>query len=452
MKKFLNNNKGITLVFLMAYIILALVVVGVLATLSTNFRQNLNELDMATVQEMEFDKLNLQLLTETKNKGNNINEAQSTKTKLVFLNGNTYTYSAQDQSIYLNDSIKIADNIENCSFSVGDVDSKKKITVTASINGTRRVTEYIISPEIIEDVLVNFAYTGEYQTFTAPYTGIYKVELWGAQGGSYSSTYYGGLGGYTRGLIKLNANETLLVYVGSAGVNQTEGYNGGGKGIDGTYGNGGGGATDIRTDTSILSRIMVAGGGGGATDRGQNYGSGSGGAGGGLIGISGVSTAHTQNYGYGIGKGGEQSSGGLMYWTDLGASGTTTGNYSSWSSFSNVAGTFAQGGTLAAGGGGGYYGGAASAHGGAGGGSSFISGHNGCNAIAESSTTSNITHTGQSVHYSGYKFTDTVMIDGDGYKWTTSKGSYTGMPTHDGTGIMAGNTGNGYARISLQKN
>ncbi len=41
------------------------------------------------------------------------------------------------------------------------------------------------------------------------------------------------------------------------------------------------------------------------------------------------------------------------------------------------------------------------------------------------------------------------MIDGEGYNWTTEKGSNTGMPTHDGTSTMIGNEGNGYAKITL---
>lgn len=46
--------------------------------------------------------------------------------------------------------------------------------------------------------------------------------------------------------------------------------------------------------------------------------------------------------------------------------------------------------------GGGYYGGGGTSwHSQGGGGSSFISGHNGCNAITEEGI-----HTGQSVHYS----------------------------------------------------
>lgn len=81
---------------------------------------------------------------------------------------------------------------------------------------------------------------------------------------------------------------------------------------------------------------------------------------------------------------------------------------------------------------------------GAAGGSSFISGHKGCIAVDETGKTTN-----QSIHYSGKKFTDTVMIDGAGYKWTTEKEEHVGMPTFDGKGIMEGNIENEYCKITL---
>ena len=42
------------------------------------------------------------------------------------------------------------------------------------------------------------------------------------------------------------------------------------------------------------------------------------------------------------------------------------------------------------------------------------------------------------------------MIDGMGYSWTTVKGdTVVGMPNKNGMGTVTGNTGNGFAKITL---
>ncbi|WP_052329954.1 glycine-rich protein [Thermicanus aegyptius] len=176
-----------------------------------------------------------------------------------------------------------------------------------------------------------FNYTGSVQTFTTPYTGRYKLEVWGAQGGGT----YGGQGGYSRGEKTLNAGETLYVYVGGR-----NGWNGGGSG-HGRSDQSGGGGTDIRYGgTSLDQRIIVAGGGGG---QGGNNSLGYGGSGGGLTGGDGGSV-YTR---YG-GGGGTQTSGG-----------SGGDNYGSDGYFgvggSNTTGSNSGGG----GGGGGWYGGGA---------------------------------------------------------------------------------------------
>ena len=55
-----------------------------------------------------------------------------------------------------------------------------------------------------------------------------------------------------------------------------------------------------------------------------------------------------------------------------------------------------------------------------------------------------------SIHYSTKVFTDTIMIDGKGYRWTTIKGNeVVGMPNKNGIGTVTGNIGNGFAKITL---
>lgn len=248
--------------------------------------------------------------------------------------------------------------------------------------------------------------------FETPCEGYYKIELWGAQGGNatYSSEYTGGLGSYTSGIIKLDMKQGLYIYVGGAGGTATTtaqgsaGANGGGSGTiaSGTStGGGGGGATDVRITSgndfnALKSRIMVAAGGGGAKSHSNESNSSNGGSGLGL-----GSTSST------FGQGSSNSSGG-------------------------------------AGGGGGYYGGTSGL-----GGTSYISGHKGSNSIAQSSTSSNITLTGEATHYSGLYFINTRMIDGEGYGWTNERTTYvTAMPSHDGSDRIIGNSGNGYAKIT----
>ena len=71
-------------------------------------------------------------------------------------------------------------------------------------NGYAKITFIEEIPEY------TFDYTGDVQTFIAPYKGIYQVELWGAEGGSYNKIDLG-KGSYTKGLIELGKNKKLYL-------------------------------------------------------------------------------------------------------------------------------------------------------------------------------------------------------------------------------------------------
>ena len=273
--------------------------------------------------------------------------------------------------------------------------------------------------KITEEIGKTYTYdfTNEVQEFVVDLPGFYQIEIWGASGGDIEGNFEylnGGNGGYAKGTIFLQKNTILYIYIGEEGkINGDRTFNGGGASAakDNVCASGGG-ATDIRLVkgkwddfNSLKSRIMIAGGGAGSE---RIYPSG---VGGGIASTSSYSEKDiaNQTYGYSFGIGQD-----------------------------------AVFGSNASGAGGGYYGGGTSSMGtviqnfyySSAGGSGFVSGHNGCNAITIESDENKIIHSNQNIHFSNYKFTDTDLKSGN-----------ESIPSHDGSQIIVGNNGNGYAKI-----
>ena len=483
----MNKNKGFTLIELLMVIVVIAIILAIaipeISSLVKKSRINAFESNANMVlKAVKYQKLKDQSFDPLLITKGNMNE----KIGLDSSNYNLVRFESQDSDLMLiligakewqglvacgtSRNIKVTQNLEDCitddmdpiieltggaetvaflgesyvdagfnAFDVKGVDLSNKVQITGEVDtdvegvytltytvedsnnnkvtATRRVHVIVKTNE--------YSYTGDYQVFTSPINGKYKVELWGAGGGkgrqNGSLIHNGGAGAYTNGIINLKQDETLYVYVGGAGFNSPSkkiggdgGFNGGAKGgndnDDDEGSGGGGGATDVRlvdglwNDTeSLRSRIMVAGGGAGST-----YGS-VGGAGGALSSDAiCFSAGATQTTGYALG---------------IGQPGTNHGY------------------TPSSGAGGGYYGGYSKHNGSssgsqsATGGSSFISGYTGCDSIDEMGI-----HTGQPLHYSEKSFQNSTMIDGK-----------SSMPTIDGSSSMIGNLGDGYARITFSE-
>jgi prepilin-type N-terminal cleavage/methylation domain-containing protein len=239
---------------------------------------------------------------------------------------------------------------------------------------------YVVDDSIVttyvelDDPVFDFDYVSvgnnKEKYFIAPATGYYKLEVWGAQGASVSS-YRGGYGGYSSGIIHLNINNVLYINIGGTGVSQSStvstgtsyagGYNGGGHGYNkGTTSSlrtgGGGGASHIATVSGTLSSLssyrntggenisneilIVASGGASAYGYGDKWWNGN--SGGGMTGDYSFdqSYAATQTTGYQFGQAGSSFGTDANY---AGAGGGWYGGISAW-------------GEVGAGGGSGYIG------------------------------------------------------------------------------------------------
>ena len=243
------------------------------------------------------------------------------------------------------------------------------------------------------DMVFNFDYTGSEQTFIAPVSGTYKLETWGAQGGTVESYVGIGYGGYSDGTIELNKDDNLYLAIGGNGSSSTSfneeyvsSYNGGGnaKSNDDTYWASGGGATSIHNllindgmlknyKDNIDNILIVSGGGGGGGIIGlKNYDFiyNPGGTGGGFKGGTGKNYYDLESLSYG--RGGTQIGSGPTYTSYEGSYIDAGGFGQGGNGQNNIGGaTTGQGGS---GGGGGFYGGTSSYDFGssAGGGSGYI--------------------------------------------------------------------------------
>lgn len=232
----------------------------------------------------------------------------------------------------------------------------------------------------------DFAYNGSVSNYTTMCRGKHTLTVWGAQGGNT-----GGKGGYSTGVVNLNENMNLYIYVGGQGSKgSTGGFNGGGT--TGSGGGSGGGASDIRIGTdSLAARVIVAGGGGG---KGQDS-CAAGGVGGGTTGGGSASQSSC----------GTQAGGGTQ--TAGGAKGIYSGT-----SGANT-GTFGKGGNASDG--------------------NYDGGGGGSGYVYTSSTASS--------YPSGCKLTSSYYLTNA----STTAGSSSFPSTTGGT--ETGHSGNGYARI-----
>lgn len=212
-----------------------------------------------------------------------------------------YSGGNQDSGTYLKPTVAIgaymfegwADSDNNKFFSQQDV--------IDYLNLHTEITSMSLKA-VLKNGVKDYDYTGDIQEFTAPVSGYYKLEAWGAQGGDANQEdkpeigyLKGGKGGYSYGTVYLTEGQKVYIAVGGRGfeemvktARQTKdgGFNGGGKTYSGTVDQykmiaAGGGATHFALETddengypsdgtlanyiNMKNKVLlVAGGGGGA--------------------------------------------------------------------------------------------------------------------------------------------------------------------------------------------
>lgn len=139
----MNSSRGVTTTNLIIYVIAMLIVIGIIATITSFFYTNVTNLEDSSSNLSEITKFNMYFLQEVKNKNNDI--ITISEKSITFLTGNTFTF--QDNSIYMNSS-RIGENIKDLKFSLEEINSKKVITVLITIGENleyTKTTKYVMN-------------------------------------------------------------------------------------------------------------------------------------------------------------------------------------------------------------------------------------------------------------------------------------------------------------------
>lgn len=132
----MKNNHGVTITSLIVYVIAMLIVIGIIANLTSFFYTNVLNLEDESTNISEILKFNMYFLEEVKNDNNSIVEIE--QNRITFVTGNTFIF--QDNSIYLN-NIRICDNIKNLNFSKEEVNNKNIINVLITVGNNMEFTK-----------------------------------------------------------------------------------------------------------------------------------------------------------------------------------------------------------------------------------------------------------------------------------------------------------------------
>jgi prepilin-type N-terminal cleavage/methylation domain-containing protein len=143
-----------------------------------------------------------------------------------------------------------------------DITQEKEYTIRYTAKDKYNTTTYDVKYIVY---IPQYAYDSGEHDIIVDYSGNYKLEGYGAQGGQ--GTNAGGQGGYISGIVYLNAGDKIHVSVGAVGA--------GGAGASNTTGYANGGSsTRITKGTTTL--LTAAGGGAGGSTTGGAGGSGTG--------------------------------------------------------------------------------------------------------------------------------------------------------------------------------
>ena len=139
----MKNNSGVTITSIIVYVIAMMIVIGIIASITSFFYSNVNNINENSDNISEITKFHMYFLEETTNENNSI--VSISNNQITFATGNTFTF--QDKAIYFN-HVKICEQITNTQFATEEINEKTIINVLITIgenNEYTKTTKYVLA-------------------------------------------------------------------------------------------------------------------------------------------------------------------------------------------------------------------------------------------------------------------------------------------------------------------
>ena len=138
----MKENKGITLISLLVYVIVMIIVIGVMSSIINSFYENTDTIKADTEDIIEFNKFNTYFLKEIKKNNNSVDNIQDNY--ILFTSGNSF--SLVNKKIYYN-NIEVCNGINEFKISLGkngDGQDNTIINISITLNNFKKSINYKI--------------------------------------------------------------------------------------------------------------------------------------------------------------------------------------------------------------------------------------------------------------------------------------------------------------------
>lgn len=152
----MKEEKGITLIALIIYVILMTLAVAGVTAITNSLYSNVKDLDVDAKSAVDFAKFNMYFIKDIKSEGVKLVSCSENQIILSITNesGNNenISYSLQHGALYRN-AVKICDNVQKAEISQGS--SKNQILIQLKLNDYEKTTAYVLEPGESENQDVN---------------------------------------------------------------------------------------------------------------------------------------------------------------------------------------------------------------------------------------------------------------------------------------------------------